>query len=181
MGTSLRMGEIPLTVDEAALLATLLLVESQLLSFDAGECVFMCAEMGDVRDDAGVLELDKCVVNDKTGEVVRMEDTEICISGGHGGKGRLQECAGVEGFEVLDLVLSPGAKVVSILTNLQVTDVFGHFWPLLLVREDEGVMIAAAGVVFHPPLTWVVRVLVLLVTIVGDGDVGGGFGNAVEE
>ena len=127
------MSEISLTIDEAALLATLLLVESQLLSFDAGECVFVSAETGDVRDDAGVLELDKCVVDDEAGEVVGMEDTEVCVSGGHGGEGWLGECAGVEGFEVLNLVLAVGTEVVGVLTNLQVSDVFGHFWPLFFV------------------------------------------------
>ena len=64
------MGEISLTVDEAALLAMLLLVESQFLPFDAGEGVFVGAKVSDVCDDAGVFELNKCVVDDKAGEVV---------------------------------------------------------------------------------------------------------------
>ena len=112
------MSEVPLTVDKTALLATLLLVESQLLPFDAGKCMFVGAEAGDVGDDARVLELDKCIVDNEAGEVVGMEDAEVCVSSGHGGKGWFGECAGVEGFEVLDLVLATGAKVVGVLTNL---------------------------------------------------------------
>ena len=173
-GTSLRMGEIPLTIDKAALLATLLLVESQLLPFDAGECVFMGEEMGDVCDDARIFEVDKCVVDDEMGEVVGVEDAEVSISGGHRGEGGFGKCTGVEGFEVLNLILAVGAEVVSILTNLQVVYVLGYLWSLFFVRENEGVVVTTAGVVLHPPLTWVVGVLVLLVTVIGDSDVGGG-------
>ena len=68
------MGEIPLKVDKVALLASFLLVESQFLPFNAGECVFMGAEASNVCDDAGVLELDKCVVDDEAGEMVGVED-----------------------------------------------------------------------------------------------------------
>ena len=118
MGTGLCMGEIPLTVNKAALLATLLLVESQFLSFDTGECMFMGAETGDVCNDARVFELNKCVVNDEVREVVGVEDAEVCVSSGHGSEGWFGECAGVKGFEVLDLVLAAGAKVVGVLTNL---------------------------------------------------------------
>ena len=173
-GTGLCVGEIPLTVDKAALLATLLLVKSQFLSFDTGECVFVGAEMGDVCDDTRVLELDKCIVDNKAGEVVGMEDVEVCVGGGHGSEGGFRECTGVEGFEVLNLVLAVGAKVMSVLTNLQVPYVLGHFWPLLFIREDEGIVVATAGVVLYPPLTWVVGVFVLLVTVISNGDVGGG-------
>ena len=116
-GTSLCVGEIPLTINKAAFLAALLLIESQFLPFDAGECMFVGAEAGDVGDDAGVLELDKCVVDDKAGEVVGMEDAEVCVSSSHGGEGWFGECAGVEGFEVFDLILATSAKVVGVLTN----------------------------------------------------------------
>ena len=67
MGTSLGMSEIPLTVNEAVLLAMFLLIEGQLLPFDAGKCVLMGMEAGDVGNDTGILELDKCIVNDETG------------------------------------------------------------------------------------------------------------------
>ena len=177
----LCMGEIPLTIDEAALLATLLLIESQLLPFDTGECVFMSTETGDVCDDARILEFDKCVVDDEAGEMVGVEDAEVCVGGGHGGEGGFRESTGVERFEVFNLVLAMGTKVVGVLTNLQVADVLGHLWPLFFVGEDEGVVVPTAGVVFHPPLTRVVGVLVLLVAVVGDGDVEGGCSNAVEE
>ena len=173
-GTSLCVSEIPLTINKAMLLAAFFLIEGQLLSLDASECVFMSAETSDICDNTGVLEFDKCVVDDEAGEVVGVEDAEICVGSGHRGKGWFGECAGMEGFEVLDLILAAGAEVMSVLTNLQVPYVFSHFWPLFFIREDEGVVVAAAGVVLHPPLTWVVGVLVLLVTIIGDGDVGGG-------
>ena len=102
-----------------------------------------------------------------------MENAEVRVGSGHGGEGWVGECTGVEGFEMLNLVLAAGTKVVSVFTNLQVADVLGHLWPLFFVRENEGVMVATAGVVLHPPLTWVVGVLILLVTVVGNGDVGG--------
>ena len=82
---------------------------------------------------------------------------------------------------MFNLILAAGTEMMSILTNLQVTYVFGHLWPLFLIREDEGVVVATAGVVFYPSLTWVVGVLILLVTVIGDGNVGGGWGNAVKE
>ena len=113
------MGEIPLAIDKAALLAALLLVKGHLLPFNTGECVFMGTEAGDVCDDAGVLELDKCVVDNEVGEVVGMEDVEVCVSSGHGSEGWFGECAGVEGFEVLDLVLAAGAKVVGVVKFLE--------------------------------------------------------------
>ena len=106
--------------------------------------------------------------------MVGVEDAEVGVSGGHRGEGRFGECTGMEGFEVLDLVLTMGAKVMSVFADLQVLNILGHLWPLFLVRENEGVVIAAAGVVLHLPLTWVVGVLVLLVTVIGDSDVGGG-------
>ena len=173
-GTSLCMGEIPLTINKVALLAMLLFVESQLLPFDAGKCMFMGTETGDVCDDARIFEVDKCVVDDEMGEVVGVEDAEVGISGGHRGEGGFGKCTGMEGFEVLNLVLAMGAEVVSILTNLQVAYILGYLWSLFFVRENEGVVVTTAGVVLHPPLTWVVGVLVLLVTVIGDGDVGGG-------
>ena len=74
---------------------------------------------------------------------------------------------------MLNLVLAAGAKVVGVLTNFQVADILGYLWPLFFVGEDEGVMITTAGIVLHPSFTWVVGVLVLLVTVVSDGDVGG--------
>ena len=117
-GTSLCMGEISLTIDKVALLPTLLLVESQFLPFDAGECMFMGAETGDVCDDTRIFEIDKCIVDNETGEVVGVEDVEVGVSGGHRGEGGFGKCAGVEGFEVLNLILAAGAEVVSILTNL---------------------------------------------------------------
>ena len=117
-GTSLRVGEISLTIDKAALLPMLLLIESQFLPFDAGECVFMGTETGDVCDDTRIFEIDKCIVDDEMGEVVGVEDAEVGVSGGHRGEGGFGKCTGMEGFEVLNLVLAVGAKVVSILTNL---------------------------------------------------------------
>ena len=152
----------------------LLLVKGHLLPFYTSKRVFMGAEASDVCNDAGVFEFDKCVVDDEVGEVVGVEDAEVCIGCGHGSEGGLRECAGVEGFEVLNLILATGAKVVSVLTNLQLLYVLGHFWLLLFVRKDKGVVVATVGVVLHPPLTWVVGVLILLVTIIGDSDMGGG-------
>ena len=137
-GTSLCMGEISLTIDEVALLPMLLLVESQFLPFDAGKCVFMGVETGNVRNDTRIFEFNKCVVDDEAGEVVGMEDAEVCVGGGHGSEGRFGKCAGVEGFEVLNLVLAAGAKVVSVLTNLQISYILGHFWPLLFVEKTKG-------------------------------------------
>ena len=134
----------------------------------------MGAEVSDVCDDAGVLEVDKCIVNNEAGKVVGVEDVEVSIGGSHGGKEGLRECMGVEGLEVLDLILAMSTEVVSVLTNLQVADILGHLWPLLFVRENKGVMVTTAGVILHPPLTWVAGVLILLVAVVGDGDVGGG-------
>ena len=174
VGASLCMSEIPLTIDEAALLAMLLLVKSQLLPFDAGKRMLVGAETGDIRNDAGIFEFDKCIVDDEAGEVVGVEDPEVRVGGGHRGEGWLGEYAGVEGFEVLNLIFATGAKVVGVLTNFQVADILSYLWSLLLVGEDEGIVVAAAGVILHPSLSWVVGVLVLLVTIVGDGDVGGG-------
>ena len=103
----------------------------------------MGTETGDVRNDARILELDKCVVDDKAGEVVGVKDMEVGVSSGHGSKRWFGECAGVEGFEVLDLIFAVGAKVVGVLTNLQVPNVLGYLWPLFFVGENEGVMVAA--------------------------------------
>ena len=74
VGTSLCVGEISLTINEAALLTTFLLIKSHFLPLDASECVFMSAEASDICDDAGILEFNKCVVDDEAGEMVRMED-----------------------------------------------------------------------------------------------------------
>ena len=123
-----------------------------------------------ICDNARVLEFDKCVVDNEVGEVVGVEDAKVCVSGGHGSEGGFGECMCMEGFEVFDLILAPGAKVVGVLTNLQVADVFGYLWPLFFIREHEGVVVTAIGVILHPPLTWVVGVLVLLVAVVSDGD-----------
>ena len=73
-GTSLCVGEISLTIDKAALLPMLLLVESQFLPFDTGKCMFMGAEASDICDDAGILEFDKCIVDNEVGEMVGVED-----------------------------------------------------------------------------------------------------------
>ena len=55
--TSLSMSKVSLTVNKAALLAVLLLIEGQLLPFDAGERVLMGTEVGDIRNDARVFEV----------------------------------------------------------------------------------------------------------------------------
>ena len=152
-GAGSGMSEIPFTVNKAVLLAVLLLIEGQLLPLDAGKCMFMGAEMGDVCNDTRIFEVNKCIVNNETGEVVGVEDAEVSISGGHRGEGGFGKCVGVEGFEVLNLILAVGAEVVSILTNLQVVYVLGYLWLLFFVRENKGVVVATAGVVLHPPLT----------------------------
>ena len=172
--TGLCMGKVSFAVDEAALLTMLLLVEGQLLLFDAGKHMLIGTEASDIRNNTGVLEVDKCIVDDETGEVVRVEDAKVCVSSGHGSEGRFGECAGMEGFEVLNLILATGAEVVGVLTNLQVADILGHFQSLLFIGEDKGVVIATAGVILHPPFTWVVGVLILFVAVIGDGNVGRG-------
>ena len=100
-----------------------------------------------------------------------MEDVEVSVSSGHGGEGGFRECMGMEGFEVLNLILTMSPKVMSVLSNLQVANVLGHFWLLFLIRENKGVMVTTAGVILHPTFSWMVGVLILLVTVVSDSDV----------
>ena len=77
---------VRLSSDPSSRCIRILLIKGQLLPLDAGECMLMGMEVGDIRDDAGVLEVDQCVVNNKMGEMVRVEDAKVGVSGCHRGE-----------------------------------------------------------------------------------------------